>query len=178
MARKLTTNRVSSLGQYTAVRLVVADHVQYAIVLRELVSNEPTKPIAQLPRSLIGPLLREDRCQEDVTSEDQQLAADQLDVSELQVNIDKDRFEQELAYLLQKMDVDEELDRLQSHFVELQSILKRNEAVGRRLDFIMQEMNREANTINSKAIELSICQDALEVKSEVEKIREQVQNIE
>jgi len=99
-------------------------------------------------------------------------------IEELTTNYDKDRFEQELVYLAQKMDVDEELDRLDSHFVEIDKILKLNEPVGRRLDFIMQEFNREANTLGSKSTDIETTQASVELKVLIEQMREQVQNIE
>jgi len=99
-------------------------------------------------------------------------------VEELKADHDKDRFEQELVYITQKMDVDEELDRLESHFVEVEDILKRNEPIGRRLDFIMQEFNREANTLGSKSTDIATTQAAVELKVLIEQMREQVQNIE
>ena len=99
-------------------------------------------------------------------------------VEELKSNYDKDRFEQELLFMAQKMDVDEELDRMESHFVEVEKVLKRNEPVGRRLDFIMQEFNREANTLGSKSTDIETTQSAVELKVLIEQMREQVQNIE
>ena len=79
---------------------------------------------------------------------------------------------------MQKLDVAEELDRLDSHLTELEDILQQKEAVGRRLDFLMQEFNREANTLGSKAIAVEISQSAVELKVLIEQIREQIQNIE
>ena len=102
----------------------------------------------------------------------------QKKISELEVNYDKDRFEQELAYIAQKMDVDEELDRLDSHFSEIENILKSHEPVGRRLDFIMQEFNREANTLGSKSTDIQTTQASVELKVLIEQMREQIQNIE
>lgn len=99
-------------------------------------------------------------------------------LTELQTTIDMNRFEQEVAYLVQKMDIDEELDRLKSHMLELDDIFKRNEAVGRRLDFIMQELNREANTIGSKSADIETTQASVELKVLIEQMREQIQNIE
>jgi len=99
-------------------------------------------------------------------------------LEELKADYDKDRFEQELAYIAQKMDVDEELDRLQSHFTEIENIFKRNEPVGRRLDFLMQELNREANTLGSKSTDIETTQASVELKVLIEQMREQVQNIE
>lgn len=99
-------------------------------------------------------------------------------LAELKAEPDMDRFEQELVYLTQKMDVDEELDRLDSHFQELEDIFKRDEPIGRRLDFIMQELNREANTLGSKSVDITTTQASVEMKVLIEQMREQVQNIE
>ncbi len=93
--------------------------------------------------------------------------------------VDEARLAQEVALAAEKADITEELVRLSGYVEQAGEILKGSvEPIGKKLDFIMQEMNREANTINSKAVDLDLCRDALEVKAEVEKIREQVQNIE
>lgn len=102
----------------------------------------------------------------------------QSKLNELKVEYNTDRFEQELVYLAQKMDVDEELDRMDSHFTEIENILKCDEAIGRRLDFIMQELNREANTLGSKSSDIETTQASVELKVLIEQMREQVQNIE
>jgi len=99
-------------------------------------------------------------------------------ITELNVSYDENRLEQELIYSAQKMDVDEELDRIDSHFVEIEKILKSNEPVGRRLDFIMQEFNREANTLASKSTDIETTKTSVELKVLIEQMREQVQNIE
>ena len=99
-------------------------------------------------------------------------------LEELKVEVDQDRFEQEMVYLIQKMDVEEELDRLDSHVKELADVLQREEAVGRRLDFLMQELNREANTLGSKSADIRTTQASVELKVLIEQMREQVQNIE
>lgn len=91
---------------------------------------------------------------------------------------DSQRLEQELVMLAQKMDVEEELDRLASHVKETRSILKKGGAQGRRLDFMMQEFNREANTLGSKSINADITNSAVELKVLIEQMREQIQNIE
>lgn len=88
------------------------------------------------------------------------------------------RLEQELAILAQKLDVDEELDRLDTHIAEVENVLKRKEAVGRRLDFLMQELNREANTLASKSQDAKTTQWSVDLKVLIEQMREQVQNIE
>ncbi|MFT4650731.1 MAG: hypothetical protein ACI9AP_000901 [Flavobacteriales bacterium] len=88
------------------------------------------------------------------------------------------RLELELAILAQKLDVDEELDRLDTHIAEVTNVLKRDEAVGRRLDFLMQELNREANTLSSKSEDSVSTQWSVDLKVLIEQMREQVQNIE
>ncbi|MCP3689926.1 MAG: YicC family protein [Gammaproteobacteria bacterium] len=88
------------------------------------------------------------------------------------------RLEQELAILAQKLDVDEELDRIDTHITEVNNVLKRKEAVGRRLDFLMQELNREANTLSSKSQDSKTTQWSVDLKVLIEQMREQVQNIE
>jgi len=96
-----------------------------------------------------------------------------------EARVDEARLAQEVALAAEKADITEELVRLSGYIEQAGEILKASkEPIGKKLDFIMQEMNREANTINSKAVDLDLCRDALEVKAEVEKIREQVQNIE
>ena len=91
---------------------------------------------------------------------------------------DPGRLEQELVLWLQKLDVDEELDRLDSHIVEIRRVLLQKEPVGRRLDFLLQEFNREANTLGSKSVDTRTSQAAVELKVLIDQIREQIQNIE
>lgn len=98
--------------------------------------------------------------------------------NDAKIDLDSTRVEQELVLLAQKMDVDEELDRLHSHVKETKSILKKGGAQGRRLDFMMQEFNREANTLGSKSINADITNAAVELKVLIEQMREQIQNIE
>jgi len=92
--------------------------------------------------------------------------------------VDTGRLEQELVILAQKLDVDEELDRIDTHITEVKKVLKRKEAVGRRLDFLMQELNREANTLGSKSQDSQTTQWSVDLKVLIEQMREQVQNIE
>ncbi|PSW04935.1 YicC/YloC family endoribonuclease [Photobacterium lipolyticum] len=94
------------------------------------------------------------------------------------VELDPSRIEQELVMMAQKSDVAEELDRLDSHVKETQKIMKKGGACGRRLDFMMQEFNREANTLASKSISTDITASAVELKVLIEQMREQIQNIE
>ena len=97
---------------------------------------------------------------------------------EAKLELDAARVEQEMILLAQKVDVAEELDRLNSHVAETRKILKKGGACGRRLDFMMQEFNRESNTLGSKSISTEITQSAFELKVLIEQMREQIQNIE
>lgn len=99
-------------------------------------------------------------------------------IAELDLTLDPQRLEQEIALLAQRLDVDEELDRLDGHIAATREILGREEPVGRRLDFLMQEFNREANTVGSKSHDLETTRVAMEMKVLTEQMREQVQNIE
>lgn len=96
----------------------------------------------------------------------------------LAVNLDKERLEQEMVWLAQKMDIAEELQHLEAHVIEVRRVLEKENVVGRRLDFLMQELNREANTISSKSIDLQVTQAAIELRVQIEQMREQVQNVE
>lgn len=99
-------------------------------------------------------------------------------ITEAGMSPDDDRMRQEIVLFASKIDVDEELSRLGAHIKELQHVLKKGGAVGRRLDFLMQEFNREANTLGSKSADLESTQVAVELKVLIEQMREQVQNIE
>ncbi len=98
-------------------------------------------------------------------------------IHELDIEVDHNRLEQELVHMTQKADVDEELDRLDAHVTEVERTLKKGGPCGRRLDFLMQELNREANTLSSKSFASSTTQTAVDLKVLIEQMREQVQNI-
>lgn len=99
-------------------------------------------------------------------------------IIELVATPDFDRLEQEMIFLMQKLDVAEELDRLDTHIQEVLSVLNKNEPIGRRLDFLMQELNREANTLGSKSADKQMTQISIDLKVLIEQMREQIQNIE
>lgn len=98
--------------------------------------------------------------------------------SESQIEMDQARLAQEIAYLADRSDISEEITRLRTHLGHFRSILEDENDVGKRLDFLTQELNREANTITSKTSNMVVKENALQIKSDIEKIREQVQNIE
>ena len=112
----------------------------------------------------------------DILKKQRQSLLDKL--QDLQAEIEPTRLEQEIALLAQKADVDEELDRLDSHLNEVERVIGTKGQKGRRLDFLMQELNREANTLSSKAIVVETTMGAVELKVLIEQMREQVQNVE
>jgi uncharacterized protein (TIGR00255 family) len=104
--------------------------------------------------------------------------ADMLAKSDSQIDIDQGRLAQEIAYIAERSDISEEISRLTGHIQHFRDILAEEIDVGKRLDFLTQELNREANTIASKTPNMVVKENALAIKSEIEKIREQVQNVE
>jgi uncharacterized protein (TIGR00255 family) len=99
-------------------------------------------------------------------------------IDNLNIDADPARLETELALIAQKLDIDEELDRLVSHVSEIRAVLGKGEPVGRRLDFLMQELNREANTLGSKSSDTETTKAAVDLKVLIEQMREQIQNVE
>ncbi len=99
-------------------------------------------------------------------------------LEEVRAELDPNRLEQELALLAQRLDVDEEMDRLQAHVQEVRAVVATDKPVGRRLDFLMQELNREANTLGSKSSDLVVTRLAVDMKVLIEQMREQIQNLE
>ena len=99
-------------------------------------------------------------------------------IDNLNIDADPARLETELALIAQKLDIDEELDRLVSHVSEIRAVLRKGEPVGRRLDFLMQELNREANTLGSKSSDTETTKAAVDLKVLIEQMREQIQNVE
>ncbi|MDG1164556.1 MAG: YicC family protein [Porticoccaceae bacterium] len=99
-------------------------------------------------------------------------------LEDLKAQLDEDRLEQEMVIISSRADVDEELDRLEAHISEIRLALTSNDSIGRRLDFLMQELNREANTLGSKSISGATTQASVELKVLIEQMREQIQNIE
>lgn len=103
---------------------------------------------------------------------------DMIAKAESQIDLDQGRLAQEVAYLADRADISEEIARLRSHIEHFRQIIAEDKDVGKRLDFLTQELNREANTIASKTNNMTVKENALAIKSDIEKIREQVQNIE
>jgi uncharacterized protein (TIGR00255 family) len=154
----------------------------FDVALAELIESRRREG-AQLTQFILSRLNQMDSLVSEVrrsmpeilTLQRQQLAAK---VSALITELDQSRLEQELVLMVQKADVDEEMDRLGAHLNEVRRVVNKGGACGRRLDFLMQELNREANTLSSKSISQSMTQAAVEMKVSIEQMREQVQNIE
>ena len=104
--------------------------------------------------------------------------SEMLSKSDSQIEIDQARLAQEIAYIADRADISEEIARLTTHIEHFRTIMNEEKEVGKRLDFLTQELNREANTITSKTNNMVVKENALQIKSEIEKIREQVQNVE
>lgn len=113
-----------------------------------------------------------------LTEHYRQKLLDRLDALKGTLSLDPARLTQEVVFLASRADISEEIVRVRSHLQHYRSLLQAEEAVGKKLDFLLQEMNREVNTILSKAGELTICSAALQMKAEIEKLREQAQNVE
>jgi uncharacterized protein (TIGR00255 family) len=152
----------ATLKEFIASRASEGDNMKALIEQRlDAISEEAKKVESQMPEILEW---QKDRIRNKF--------------ADAQIELEDSRVEQEMILIAQKSDVAEELDRLHSHVSETQKILKQGGAIGRRLDFMMQEFNREANTLGSKSINAVVTQSAVELKVLIEQMREQIQNIE
>ncbi|MFN6963328.1 MAG: YicC/YloC family endoribonuclease [Pyrinomonadaceae bacterium] len=144
----------------------------------QILHNELESRLSEI-ESRLGPI---EAASETVTDEYRQKLTKRigelLAKTDAQIEIDQGRLAQEVAYLADRSDISEEIARLRGHIEQFRGIMKDTRDVGKRLDFLTQELNREANTIASKTNNLAIKENALAIKSEIEKIREQVQNVE
>ncbi|GKW33372.1 MULTISPECIES: YicC/YloC family endoribonuclease [Pectobacterium] len=162
ISAELLTALEGALDDFIAARESEGDALKGMIEQRLAgVSAEVIKVRAQMPNIL---LWQRERLQSKL--------------EDAQVQLENNRLEQELVLMAQRVDVSEELDRLDAHVKETYKILKKEEAVGRRLDFMMQEFNRESNTLASKSINADVTASAIELKVLIEQMREQIQNIE
>ena len=159
-----------------AARALFTDSVRELVAMRAREGERLRDLVLQRCEALVG-LIRSARAQ---LPELRDRARQRLQtrLAELGATVEATRFEQEVALLLQRADVDEELDRLDAHLAEIRRVLDGEEAGGRRLDFLMQELHREANTFSSKSQELDSTRLAVDMKVLIEQLREQVQNIE
>jgi uncharacterized protein (TIGR00255 family) len=164
MAADLCTVTEEALCAYNAMRTVEGDKLAQDVASR----------VATIEQ-VVGKV--EERSPQTVAAYREKLYARMQEVLQ-SATVDENRLLTEAAIFADKTAVDEETVRLRSHIAQLRTMLESDEPVGRKLDFLIQEVNRECNTIGSKCNDLSIAQDVVNMKAEVEKIREQVQNIE
>ncbi|MEJ2611951.1 MAG: YicC family protein [Candidatus Thiodiazotropha sp.] len=152
----------------TAIDSLIDNRLREGERLAEIILQRCHALIAEVSRvrSLMPDVLEGVRCR----------IRDRL--SEVMDELDEARVEQEMVLLAQRLDVDEEMDRLETHLEEVERVLTVDEPVGRRLDFLMQELNREANTLTSKSNNVEVTRSAVEMKVLIEQMREQIQNIE
>jgi len=162
----------------SAVNFAIDDLEKMRLNEGQMLANELELRLSEIERRL-GPIESEAH---NVTEEYRQKLskriADMLAKTDSQIELDQTRLAQEVAYLSDRADISEETSRLRSHIDHFRQIMNDEKEVGKRLDFLTQELNREANTIASKTGNLTIKEHALAIKSEIEKIREQVQNVE
>ena len=156
----------SALDALIAMRAVEGEHIQQDLVDR-IVTLENI--ISQIDTNKVGAV---EAYRDHIRSKIQEYLVS------LEASISEDRFLQEIAILADKTDITEEIVRFSSHVVQLKNTLTDKNPIGRKVDFILQEMNREVNTIGSKAIDSNITEFVVQLKCELEKIREQVQNVE
>lgn len=150
--------------------------VSELVTVRER-EGERLRPLFEDRLATMGKLVAEvrERMPELIRAQEEQL---KNRFEQAKVEIDPDRIAQEMVMLAQKSDVAEELDRLDAHITEVSETLQGDDAIGRRLDFLMQELNREANTLSSKSIDARVTRAAVDLKVLIEQMREQVQNLE
>jgi len=172
----LKAESLDQVALNTSVMALLHKAIDELIVTRETEGGALQTMIAQRCDEIDGIAKEIRQRMPDILAQHQQRMQER--VAELQINLDPERLEQEMVLLAQKSDVAEELDRLESHVSEVKQVLQRNEAVGRRLDFLMQELNREANTLGSKSINTETTNYSVQLKVLIEQMREQIQNIE
>jgi uncharacterized protein (TIGR00255 family) len=172
----LKTESLDQVALHSSIMTLVRAAIDELIVTRETEGAALKTMIAQRCLQIDGIARDVRRRMPEILTQHQQRL--QGRVTELKVSLDPERLEQEMVLLAQKSDVAEELDRLESHVVEVQNVLQRDEPTGRRLDFLMQELNREANTLGSKSINTETTNHTVQLKVLIEQMREQIQNIE
>jgi uncharacterized protein (TIGR00255 family) len=166
------------IGVEKAVNLALDDLEKMRENEGEMLRNELNFRLSEIENRLPVIVTQSDGIADEYRVRLSKKITDFLSKSDTQIEIDQGRLAQEIAYLADRSDISEEIQRLKSHIEQFRQIMTDEKDVGKRLDFLTQELNREANTIASKTNNLIVKENALAIKSEIEKIREQVQNIE
>ena len=166
------------IGVETALRTALDDLEKMREEEGRLLKSELSSLIDDIEKRL-GPIETESaNVSEEYRQRLTKRIGEMLAKSESQIELDQGRLAQEVAYLSDRSDISEEIARLRTHIDHFRTIMNEDKEVGKRLDFLTQELNREANTITSKTTNMTVKENALKIKSDIEKIREQVQNIE
>lgn len=165
-------------GFEDAVNLALDDLEKMREIEGEILKNELETLLSQIENRIPAIQSESDKVSEEYALRLQKKVNDFLAKSDSQIELDQGRLAQEVAYLADRSDISEEIQRLKSHIEQFRAIMNETNDVGKRLDFLTQELNREANTTASKTNNLIVKENALAIKSEIEKIREQVQNVE
>jgi len=173
----VVTEREKNLGEYNNVVMDLLDTALAELVESRTREGEKLKKLILDRCSTIATLVDKVRESSPAIRDNIRTRLEQR-LAEVEIKGDPYRLEQELVLQLHKLDVEEELDRMQCHLKEVADVLERDESIGRRLDFLMQELNREANTLGSKAANIDLSGAAVDIKVLIEQMREQVQNIE
>ncbi|TQI65684.1 YicC/YloC family endoribonuclease [Clostridium sp. KNHs216] len=163
---------------WDSVRQVTDQALAAFLKMREIEGERLKADVLQRAETILQTVGKIEERSPQTVSEYQQKLTQKLTELLSDSNIDEQRILTETAIFADKIAVSEETVRLRSHFEQFSNMLNSNEAIGRKLDFIVQEMNREANTIGSKCIDSQIAYMVVDIKAEIEKIREQIQNIE
>ncbi len=178
ISKKDDLSEAFAFGVSTALAVAIEDLENMRSSEGEMLKRELASRLDEIER--LVPLIQEEA---DSISEEYRLRltkriTEMLAKSESQIELDQGRLAQEIAYLSDRADISEEIARLKTHIEHFRTIMDEDKEVGKRLDFLTQELNREANTITSKTNNMVVKESALAIKSEIEKIREQVQNVE
>lgn len=175
---KVQTNEVDESRVWEIVRKAVEEAAKSLVSMREYEGKKLADNIKDRLKSIGGFVERIAVRAPEIPAEYSEKLRTRINEMLTQQVVDENRLAMEIAVYADKCNIDEELERLAAHISQFNELVSSREAVGRKLDFLVQEMNREINTIGSKANDLTIIKDVVDVKSEIEKIREQIQNIE
>lgn len=168
--------KIDSDELHDATKLLFNDTLTQLIANREREGEELAQLIENRLVSIAEAVVKVRSNMPEILAQQQQKLRTKIET--LKIEVDEDRFSQEALYIAQKSDVAEELDRLETHLIEVRHTLEQGGPIGRRLDFLMQELNREANTLSSKSLSSDTTQSAVDIKVLIEQMREQIQNIE
>jgi uncharacterized protein (TIGR00255 family) len=178
LTKKDDLNEEFAFGVAAAVSAAIEDLEKMRSSEGEMLKTELTERLNEIETRLPTIESESGNIAEEFRQRFTKRIGEMLAKSESQIELDQGRLAQEIAYLADRADISEEIARLKTHLEHFRAIMEEEKEVGKRLDFLTQELNREANTITSKTQNMVVKENALAIKSEIEKIREQVQNVE